>query len=252
MTGRRRDLARSRDLQPDWEPRRGWNVCRSRVPRRVRDSHVGRDVRRHIAAAIESVGRRSLAWGLSAVAFAVLGVAFLEDVPGPEREALNAALDPVFRIPPFSWTGLGSAMRLWPVAGVFGLISRGARAMRPPSRGMRYIVWVALLSAVSWTVERGIGAYLLSCYGSLQVPAGWSLLGPAFLLLGVALSLERLGLVTRSIGAIAAVTVSLAAAGRLVLLGADPVVGMASLIASASVFCLWSAVLSAPQLAEVR
>ena len=211
-----------------------------------------RSLRLRVAALVGSVGRSPIAWGLSAAAFAVLGAAFLEDIPGPEREALNAALDPLFRTPPFSWSALGTASGIWPVTAALGFVCRGMRAIRPPSRGMKYLAWVAALSTVSWAVENGIKAYLLAFYGRASFPAGGPLIAPAFLLLGIVLILERSGLVLRACGIACTTAIGLARSGMLVASGADPVVGMASLIASAFIFCVWSAVLAAPQLSPAR
>ena len=197
-----------------------------------------------VSAALRGRSRSSLAWALSAAAFAVLGLAFLEDMPGPEREALNVALDPVFSSAPFSIRLLGASAGLWPALAVAGIAVRGAREHRPRSRFGRYLVYVASLSAASWATEAGAVAYLASCYGGAPFSGGGPLLAPAFLLLGSFLLLERSRLVLKACGMAAAAALALGRAGQIVFLGAEPVVGMTSLIISGFVFCLWSAVLS--------
>jgi undecaprenyl-diphosphatase len=209
---------------------------------------------------VRSQGAGFMAWSGATAVLGIFALAFLEDVAGPEREMLNAALGPAFAALPLVrtlrpvWTLVGNPWLLsaFALAGVAAHLARVYLRPGRPGDNVHAIAWRSLaarlvpVAVALYAVERGVIAYLGPAYHSgLNIPEGRPVLAPYLLLLGAWLFLEWTPPGTRVAGLAAAGVLAAGLASRTVSAGGlDAAVGMSSLIASAFAFCLTMAVLS--------
>ncbi|MGE5580521.1 MAG: YqaA family protein [Bacillota bacterium] len=213
-----------------------------------------KSVYRNAVMKVHGLGTRSLAWGMAALVLAFFSLVFAEDVAGPERGALNAALGPVFGWlrpgePTIAWKIISSPWAMGAL-GVFGLTSYlrplkdrlwGERAAGRGPLGTAAAILAALI-AVGTCVDVLVRWRIAGVFAPAQ------LLTPYLAATGVYLmdyrgSSRRGKAAGTLLAAAPAAAMSLKSVADGLL---DPACAALSLLSSGFMFCLSMAALTAP------
>lgn len=203
---------------------------------------------------VRSLGTKSLAWGMAALVLAFFTLVFVEDVAGPERSALNAALGPAFR-----WLNPGISSAVWRVisspwamgvAAVTGhiLYLRPLKERLGVDRSFDRVRSRAVAIALAAIVAAGVCVDVLVRWRLPGVFTPGQMLTPYLAATGVYLMIYRrcsgpFKVVAAMLAAAPAAAIALrSAAGGLL----DPACATLSFLGSSFMFCLSMSALTTP------
>ncbi len=188
-----------------------------------------------VARTLRKMGTRTVAWGAAAAVFGIAGAALLQDVMGPERHTLNAALGWAFTWFPThgSATLLRAAASPW-VLGALGAVCF-ATQFRSLGRDLaRFWLPLSSLPAAALAIDASVRHLLPDTFAPFQLFIPYLPLAGLYLLLYRPVAgWRRAATIVPGILAAAAVSMRSVADGMV-----DPACATLSLAFSALMFCL--------------